>query len=237
MQLMKDFFQVGGSLNGITWTGNDASYDDCNTYILKTDEGLIMFDCGCGDTLGQIFNNMLYWDLNPEDIKACFITHPHLDHAGACHLLADRGIKLFAHQNTANAIATGDERCCGYLYHKEFVPCSIDKELTDGEIVDLLGMKFKVMHLPGHTMGCTAYVFQLDGKTAVVSGDIIGTLLDGHFGWSGSIDFDKKIYLESLKRFAKLDSDIMFPGHGMTYFYKPKRRVEQVLNEALIQWR
>jgi len=42
MQLMKDFFQVGGSLNGITWTGNDASYDDCNTYILKTDEGLIM---------------------------------------------------------------------------------------------------------------------------------------------------------------------------------------------------
>ncbi|HRU33379.1 MAG TPA: MBL fold metallo-hydrolase, partial [bacterium] len=89
MQLMKDFFQVGGSLNGITWTGNDASYDDCNTYILKTDEGLIMFDCGCGDTLEQIFNNMLYWDLNPEDIKACFITHPHLDHAGACHLLAD----------------------------------------------------------------------------------------------------------------------------------------------------
>jgi metallo-beta-lactamase class B len=237
MQLMKDFYQVGGSLNGVTWTGTDANYDDCNTYILKTDKGLIMFDCGNGDTLDQIFYNMQCWELEPLDIKACFLTHSHLDHAGGCHLLAERGIKLYAHSNTAAAIAAGDERCCGYLYHKEFIPCTIDKELTDGDIVDLFGVSIRVMHLPGHTMGCTAYVFQHKSKTAVVSGDIIGTLLDGHFGWSGSIDFSKEVYLESLKRFARLDSDIMFPGHGMTYFYKPKRRVEQALNEALVQWR
>lgn len=237
MQLIKNFYQVGGSLNGITWTGQDASYDDGNTYILNTAQGLIMFDCGCGETLEQIFENMRYWDLNPEDIKACLLTHSHLDHAGACHLLKNRGITLYAHEHTAEAIAAGDETCCGYLYHKAFVPCSVDNELKDGDIFELLGVEFQVMHLPGHTMGCTAFTFHHEGKTAVVSGDIIGTLLDGHFGWSGSIDFDKKVYLESLKRFARLDSDIMFPGHGMTYFYKPRRRVEQAFNEALVQWR
>jgi glyoxylase-like metal-dependent hydrolase (beta-lactamase superfamily II) len=71
----------------------------------------------------------------------------------------------------------------------------------------------------------------------VVSGDIIGTLLDGYFGWNGSVDFDKVAYLRSLRDFARFDSDIMLPGHGMIYFHTPRRRVEQALNEALCQWR
>jgi len=237
MQIVKNLFQVGGSLNGITFVTRDASYEDANTYILKTDKGLIMFDCGCGSTLQQIYDNMSYWGLDPCDIKACFITHPHLDHSGAAYLLSKKGVKLYAHKNTADAIAAGDERCCGYLYHKDYTPCQVDVELYDNQVIDILGIEIKVMHLPGHTMGCTAYIFRHENKLFVVSGDIIGTLLDGYFGWSGSIDFNKPVYLESLKRFAKLDSDIMLPGHGMIYFHKPKRRVEEALNQALIQWR
>ena len=71
----------------------------------------------------------------------------------------------------------------------------------------------------------------------VFSGDVIGTLLVGDFGWSGSIDFNKSKYIESLKRFARVDTDVMLPGHGMGYFHKPRRRVEEVLNAALMQWR
>ena len=39
--------------SGITIYTNkeDTSYEDGNTYILRTDYGLIMFDCGCGETL------------------------------------------------------------------------------------------------------------------------------------------------------------------------------------------
>lgn len=46
-----------------------------------------------------------------------------------------------------------------------------------------------------------------------------------------------RLLLMGLKRFTRLDSDIMFPGHGMTYYYRPRRQVEKALNEALIQWR
>jgi glyoxylase-like metal-dependent hydrolase (beta-lactamase superfamily II) len=86
-------------------------------------------------------------------------------------------------------------------------------------------------------MGCTAYSFFHEQKHIVVSGDIIGTMLAGDFGWDGSIDFDKKKYIESLRRFAKTDYDIMLPGHGLIYFYKPKWRIEESLNSALTQWR
>lgn len=237
MQLLKNIFQVGGDINGITFDKQDALWNDGNSYILKTGSGLIMFDCGCGDTLDQIFNNMRYWDLSPDDIKHCILTHPHLDHAGGAHLLKKKGVNLISIKETADAVASGDERCCGYLYHKIFQPVAVDQLVKDGEKINLLGIEIEVMHLPGHSMGCTAFLFVQQGKNIVISGDVIGTLLSGDFGWNGSIDFDKKIYTESLRRFAKVDSDIMLPGHGMAYFHKPRWRVEQALNAALMQWR
>ncbi len=237
MQLLKNIYQVGGDLNGITFDKQNALWNDGNSYILKTDSGLIIFDCGCGDTLDQIFRNMRYWGLSPEDIQYCILTHPHYDHAGGAYLLKEKGIILIAIAETADAIASGDERCCGYLYHKAFTPVVIDRIVKDGERLNLLGVEIEVMHLPGHSMGCTAFLFMHEGKKIVISGDVIGTLLSGDFGWSGSIDFDKKKYTESLRKFAKVDTDIMLPGHGMCYFHKPRWRVEDALNSALMQWR
>ena len=237
MQIFKKLYQVGGDANGLTFAGEDAGFNDANSYILRTDDGLILFDCGCGDTFEQIIENMAHWDLSIDDVKYCLLTHPHLDHAGAAHLLAERGITLIGSQETADAVAAGDERCCGYLYHKGFQPCQVDRIVHNNQIFNLLGVSIKSMLFPGHTKACTAYFFDLYSKQFVVSGDIIGTLFVGDFGWDGSIDFDKKAYIDSLRRFAKIDTDVMLPGHGLIYFHKPRRRVEQSLNEALMQWR
>lgn len=237
MQVLRNLYQVGGDLNGVTYAGFDAGFDDSNTYLLATPEGHILFDCGCGDTLDQIHENIRYWGLDPADIRACLLTHPHLDHAGAAHRVKAAGARIIAHAETAAALAAGDDRCCGYLYHKTFTPCEADQRAQDGDIITVLGTRIEVMHLPGHSMGCTAYLFEHEGKRIAVSGDIIGTLLAGDFGWSGSIDFNKPVYTESLRRFARVDTDIMLPGHGLIYFHQPRRRVENALNAALMQWR
>lgn len=237
MQILKNLYQVSGDLNGVTFDLQGALWNDANSYILKTDEGLIMFDCGNGDTMEQIFRNMEYWNLSPDDVRYCFLTHPHLDHAGGAHILKNRGVGLIAVKETANAVATGDERCAGYLYHKKFIPVEVDQIVSDVESVDVLGVEIKVGHYPGHSMGCTAYSFVHENKRITVSGDIIGTLLAGDFGWDGSFDFNKKIYIESLRKFANVEMDIMLPGHGLIYFHQPQWRVEEALNSALIQWR
>lgn len=237
MQILHNLYQVGGDMMGLTFDGEDAAYRDGNSYVINTGQGLILFDCGCGDTWPQIEENIKYWNLDPAEIRYCVLTHAHYDHAAAGHILKARGVHMVAHTNTAESVATGDERCCGYLYHKEFTSFEVDTIVNDGDTIELCGLSFNVMHLPGHSAGCTAFFFQHDNKRVVVSGDVIGTLLDGHFGWSGSIDFDRTAYLESLKRFAKEDTDIMLPGHGMIYFHKPRRRVEEALNIALMEWR
>ena len=237
MQILNNLFQVGGDLNGITFDEKGAQWNDGNSYVLKTPEGLILFNCGCGDTLDQIIANMKYWGLSIDEVKYCLLTHSHLDHAGGAHLLKNLGIELIAIQQTADAITIGDERCCGYLYHKKFHATKVDRVVADGENLNLLGIQIQVKHFPGHSMGCTAYFFNHEQKRIVVSGDVIGTLLAGDFGWSGSIDFNKKIYIESLGKFAKIESDIMLPGHGMIYFHNPQWRVEEALNSALMEWR
>lgn len=237
MQILNNLYQVGGDLNGITFDEKGALWNDGNSYVLKTSEGLILFDCGCGDTMDQIFSNMEYWGLSNHEIKYCLLTHPHIDHAGAAHHLNKLGVKLIAIQETASAISSGDERCCGYLYHKKFQTAEVDQVVVDGEKLNLLGHQFLVRHFPGHSMGCTAYFFDHEQKRICVSGDVIGTLLAGDFGWNGSIDFDKKVYTESLRKFAKIETDIMLPGHGMIYFHKPQWRVEEALNSALMEWR
>ncbi len=237
MQILRHLYQVGGDMNGVTWDGVDAGYNDGNTYLLERPEGLILFDCGCGDTLDQIEANMRYWGLDPEQVTHCFLTHAHCDHAGGGHLQKKRGVEFIATRETADAVAAGDDRCCGYLYHKTFTPFQVDRIVVDGERLEILGIEFEVLHLPGHSSGCTAFMFQHEDRRIVVSGDVIGTLLVGDFGWSGSIDFDKACYLQSLKRFAQVDTDMMLPGHGMIYFHEPRRRVEQALNTALMEWR
>ncbi len=237
MQILHNLFQVSGDLNGITFDEKGALWNDANSYLLRTPDGLILFDCGCGDTMDQLFANMNYWGLRVQDVKHCLLTHPHHDHAGGAHILKQYGVELIACQETAEAVAAGDERCGGYLYHKAFHPVEVDTVVRDGETLNLLGVEITVGHYPGHSMGCTAYFFEHEQKRVVVSGDIIGTLLAGDFGWSGSIDFNKPAYIESLRRFARHDPDIMLPGHGLIYFHKPQWRVEEALNSALMQWR
>ena len=224
MQILKELYQVGGDLMGLTFDGVDAGYNDCNTYVLATDEGLIMIDAGCGDTMDQIFDNMKYWSLNPEEIKYCILTHPHFDHTGGGSILKDRGVIIISIAETADAVSKGDERTCPYLYHKTFNPFEVDMIVEDEQSFNLFGIEFNVMHLPGHSMGCTAYQFNFEGKRIVISGDIIGTLLDGFYGWNGSVDFNKEEYLRSLTKFAKVDSDIMLPEDMNDLFLQTKKK-------------
>lgn len=237
MQLFHRIYQVSGDLTGLTIDVPGAMWNDCNTYLLQLEEGLVLFDAGCGDTIEQLFDNIRYWGMDPDDIAYCLLTHAHYDHAGGGHILKERGVHLIAGVETASAVRVGDHRCCGYLYHKRFVPFDVDTVLQDGESLSLFGLPIQAYAMPGHSRGCTVYSFDLDGKKVVVSGDLIGTKLVGDFGWAGSVDFCRTTYLESLWRMVELEMDCMLPGHGMIYFSEAKRRVEEVLNVALTEWR
>lgn len=238
MRIVPGVYQIGGSFAGLTWTGDFGGYDDANVFAVESGDGLILFDAGNGETSDQILANMTVESLDPAQIRACFLTHAHWDHAAGAFLWRERfGAALYAGHETAEALEAADERCAGFLYHRPCTTCHCDTALADGQIVSLGGLAIEALHLPGHTDGCTAYRFEYGGKRIIVTGDVIGTLSAGWFGWDGSVDFDKKRYINSLRRFAALDFDIMLTGHGPVCFGRPRVRVESALERALALWR
>ena len=237
MQLLPDIYVVGGSLVGLTGNQVSGPFDDCNVYALDLGSEIILIDAGNGESWPMIQENMQQWGLDTRKISTALITHPHYDHAQGAHLLKDAGIELIAHAYTADAMEKGDERCCGYLYHRVFTPVSVDRILEDDEQFTVGSLTVQSIHLPGHTLGCTGFLISWKGKKVLFSGDVIGTLGYGHFGWSGSIDFDKQVYIKTLLKLSTIDSDVMLPGHGLASFTHPRERVEESLNEALMTWR
>ncbi|MEA4859794.1 Hydroxyacylglutathione hydrolase [bioreactor metagenome] len=237
MQLLPGLYVVGGSLMGLTGSQVEGPFDECNVYALDLGSEIVLIDAGIGDSWPQILETMSQWGLESRKISTVLITHPHYDHAQGAHLLKNAGIKLIAHAYTAEAMATGDARCCGFLYHREFTPVSVDCILEDDEQFSVGQLTVQSIYLPGHTLGCTAFLISWRGKRLLFTGDVIGTLGYGHFGWNGSIDFDKKIYLQSLLKLMKIEFDVMLPGHGLGTYRNPRERVEVSVNEALMAWR
>jgi len=124
-------------------------------------------------------------------LRAILVTHHHADHVGGVRALATRhGVPVF-----------GPAR--------ERLPCDV-RPLDDGDSVSLadLGLEFRVMSVPGHTLGHVAYY----GHGALFCGDTLfsagcGRLFEG----------TPAQMLESLDRIAALPDDTrVFCAHEYT---------------------
>mgnify|MGYP003379101524 FL=1 len=80
------------------------------------------------------------------------------------------------------------------------------------------------MEMPGHSRGSLAFLVEIDGKKALVTGDAFWTVpvpprdeVDVELGYRGSRDFSRQDYLRSVKRISELDFDLLLPGHYYSY--------------------
>jgi ribonuclease/clavin/mitogillin len=83
----------------------------------------------------------------------------------------------------------------------------VDRALEDGEVIDLDGDRWTVLHTPGHHPGHLC----LHGAAGLVAGDMVagvGTIL------IPSAEGDMQAYLEQLERLRALQPHLIFPSHG-----------------------
>ena len=237
MQIVPGIYLVGSQDCYLTYTeyySPDCEYIDSNVFAVDLGDEIVLFDCGNGASLEQIFANMRMWSLDPERITHCFLTHPHYDHTAGAHLLKQRGVKIAAHGICADAIRKGDERTCPYLYHRPYSPCETDIVFRDKDQYSWGGIEIEVVHTPGHANGSVVYTFPWKGRKVSVTGDLVAE--SGSMGWSGSIDFNPRAYVESLKHVSRMELDIILPGHRRPALSRGSIWVEQALNVAIMQW-
>ena len=237
MQIFPGIYLVGSQDCFLTYTdffSPHCEYIDSNVFAVDLEDEIILFDCGNGTSLGQIFSNMRGWELDPEKITHCFLTHPHYDHTAGAHLLKEMGVKIAAHEVCADAIRRGDERTCPYLYHRPYDPCVADIVFGDEDHFTVGGLEIDLFHTPGHANGSVVYSFSWKERRIFVTGDLVAE--SGSLGWSGSIDFNPRAYVESLKRLSRIQVDVILPGHRRPALSRGSIWVDQALNLAVMQW-
>jgi hydroxyacylglutathione hydrolase len=141
-------------------------------------------------------------------LDAIWLTHAHLDHVGgiaAIRRVHDVPVLLHPLDEPLYAGAAAVATAYGLTFDP---PPPVDAPLADGQDLMVGGMRFRVIHVPGHAPGHVAFV----GEDRVFGGDL---LFSGSIGRTDLPYCDPAAMTDSLARVAALpDALIVHPGHG-----------------------
>ncbi|MEP3047495.1 MAG: MBL fold metallo-hydrolase [Roseibium sp.] len=158
-----------------------------NAYLVNTGDRLILVDAGTSDalgpTMGRLPTALKAADVNAEQIDAVMITHMHPDHLFG--VIDGDGKKVFKNAELVlpevdkafwfdDAAMNGapeqfkpfflGARKAADAYADNQTLFAADKEILPG---------ISSMALPGHTPGHSGFVFDSNGETLIIGGDIV----------------------------------------------------------------
>lgn len=166
-------------------------------------------------------------------IVAVWLTHGHLDHAGAAAEIAERtGAPIIGpHEDDQWLLDQIDVQGpqYGITGARNVKP---DRYLDDGDTLELAGVEFGVLHCPGHTPGHVV-IYQRDLSLAFV-GDVL------FHGSIGRTDFPRgnhRQLIESITgKLWPLGDDMRFvPGHGPLSTFGQERRDNAFVADAVLE--
>jgi len=191
-----------------------------STYLIDTDQGLILVDPGFKETQYLVFDSIRALGFDPHDIRHIFLSHGHVDHVGGTRYLQEYTKAnvwlgkddLFFFTERPDLIIDEDHVPrfridCSYDYQQEFISQNI---------------KIQFIHTPGHTPGVTTFLFQF-----YANGHQMTAAMHGGLGLNGltRLELEKnrlpftlqKAYIQGLQVLMKIKVDIVLPSHNHNY--------------------
>ncbi len=143
-------------------------------------------------------------------VPVVFLTHAHYDHISGCQIMQrEFKSKIYCHKFEKEKLADGQKSGALLFPAAENPKVANVEYLVGGEEFDLLGLKMKIMHTPGHSRGGISILLE---NKVLFSGD---TIFKGSIGRT---DFDDGSYEEEIssiknKILCLAPETIIYPGH------------------------
>jgi len=135
---------------------------EVTSFLVTTPKGHILIDGGFVETLPQIEANVAKLGFKLADIKILLNTQAHSDHAGPFAELKKRtGAKMVASALDKVLLENGGKDDFTWGDRLSYEPVKVDRIVGDGDTVDLGGVRLRAVITPGHTKGCTAWVYEM----------------------------------------------------------------------------
>jgi len=164
----------------------DLNFQNCRgaiaSYLIPYPDGLILIESGPGSTQKELENNLENLGYQLGQVTHVFLTHIHLDHAGAAGWLArTSGAQVFVHPRgaphlvdpsrlLASAARIYQERMQSLWGDFEPVPTAQLVILEDGQEIEVGPYTMRALDTPGHANHHLAYLLD----TICFSGDVGG---------------------------------------------------------------
>lgn len=176
-----------------------------NTYIAYDDvkkEAIIVDPADSADIIAM---KLTEFSVTP---VAILLTHGHFDHIGAVSDLKEKyNIKVYAFEEEKE-ILNSDANLAAMVGKR--ISIDADEYLRDLQTLTLGGIKFQVIHTPGHTKGSCCY-YAVDEKV-LFSGD---TMFCASYGRTDFPTGSFGALMNSIAKLLKLDDDVeVYPGHN-----------------------
>jgi glyoxylase-like metal-dependent hydrolase (beta-lactamase superfamily II) len=159
-----------------------------------------------------------------DQVRRIIMTHTHLDHIGCLPEIREAipHAEVWMHRDEAVSLEKGDERIVfgnqmfesmarsQYDLPKEHFRTEVARKFEGGEDIELGGLSFKVIHVPGHSIGCIG-LFNEEHRLFLSGDTIYADLAIGRYDLVSANPVQLK---NSLEIIAELVIDILLPCHN-----------------------
>lgn len=201
IEVCADVCVVGG--RGLT------APEDAAIYLVTAGDTAALIDAGCGRATDLLLANVEAAGVTPSRIRQLLLTHCHFDHTGGAAELRRRlGCVTVAHALDAATIEAGDDEVSAAAwYRSHLAPCPVDRKLVAAEeAIAIGGRMMQACHIPGHSPGSVAFVWESAGRRILFGQDVHGPLDD-------ALRSDPVHYQASLRKLLALEADVLCEGH------------------------
>lgn len=239
MQLLKDLYLAGSGRSGF---GISDDYD-CHVYLLDGGDEAALIDTGSGVDLEPLLANISAHGVELSRVRKLILTHGHPDHAGGSAALRSLlDCPVMVGEAEAAIVESGDPIASGlnaarpsgvYPPGYQLPSCPVDRRLRDGDTIRVGKYTLEAIATPGHSPGSICFLFTIEGRRALISGDTIQFCpVAGQTGWISLLNCpgtDLEAYRESVQKLSGLAVDVLLPGHRLFTLQYGQRVVDSVI--------